>query len=376
MPAQYRCRTTGATYATDHARWRSEVGGLLDIDFVPTLDPEQWRGRPATLWRYREALPLAPEVTPLALGEPVTPLVSLDLDGWPVEVKLDYLYASGSYKDRGAAVLMSLARALGVEQVVQDSSGNAGCAIAHYAAAAGIGCDIYVPASTSPAKLAQIVALGARVIPVPGSREDTAAAARAAAETHFYASHVWQPFFFHGTKTFAYELCEQRGWQAPDTVVLPAGNGTLLIGAWLGFAELRAAGIIGHMPRLVGVQAAGCAPLWRAFQVGGGEAVAGPNQDTVAEGIAIAEPLRGGQMLEIVRDSGGQMLAVDEAEIVAALAWLVRRGYFVEPTSAAVIAGLRQYLHQHAQPGEVVASVLTGHGLKAAAKIEHLLHDH
>ncbi|RMG67638.1 MAG: pyridoxal-phosphate dependent enzyme, partial [Bacteroidetes bacterium] len=148
MNTFYRCRATGATYPSSERRWRSDTGALLDLVFQPDFDPDRLAGRPATLWRYREALPLAADAQVVQLGEPVTPLADFTLDGWPVQVKLDYLYPSGSYKDRGAAVLMSQARTLGVRQVVQDSSGNAGCAVAHYAAVAGIACDIYVPAST------------------------------------------------------------------------------------------------------------------------------------------------------------------------------------------------------------------------------------
>ncbi|RMG60325.1 MAG: pyridoxal-phosphate dependent enzyme, partial [Bacteroidetes bacterium] len=128
-----------------------------------------------------------------------------------------------------------------------------------------------------------------------------------------------------------------------------------------------------HMPRLVGVQAAGCAPLWRAFQAGADAPLLADTTDTVAEGIAIAEPMRGGQMLDIVRRSGGRFLAVEEGETLEALKVMVKKGYFIEPTSAAVIAGLRQYLQHHAEPGEQVASVLTGHGLKAASKVASLL---
>ena len=153
----------------------------------------------------------------------MTPLEQVNIGGREILMKLDFLFPSGSYKDRGATVMISQALAMGVKQVVQDSSGNAGCAVAQYCARAGIGCEIFVPASTSPAKLVQIEAYGARLNLVPGSREDTAKAAMKAADHTYYASHVWNPFFFQGTKTFAYELCEQLGWKAPDTVILPAG---------------------------------------------------------------------------------------------------------------------------------------------------------
>ena len=266
-PADSRPRLVSATNAYPlHAPiWRGTDGALLDIDFTPRLDPAEVASRPATLWRYREALPLADDAEPVTLGEALTPLVALEFAGRQVWIKQEQLFPTGSYKDRGAALLISHARAIGVRAVVEDSSGNAGSAIAAYCARAGLGCTIFVPDTTSADKLTQIRAYGATLQLIAGSREDTAAAVLAAAETTYYASHSWNPFFFHGTKTFAYELVEQLGWRAPDAVVLPAGNGTLLLGADIGFRELRAMGLIDRLPRLIAVQAAHCAPLAAAF---------------------------------------------------------------------------------------------------------------
>ncbi len=365
------CALTGETYALTDRRWKSEAGGLLDLVFDQPFDPEEVKTRAANLWRYREALPLDPGGPVVACGETITPLVELDIAGRKVPVKLDYLFPTGSYKDRGAAILMSHARHLGIKRVVQDSSGNAGCAIAAYAARAGIACDIYVPADTSPAKLLQIERYGATLHRVPGSRADTAKAAQAAAAHHYYASHVWQPLFFHGTKTFAYELAEQLDWQLPDTVVLPAGNGTSLLGAYRGFREMKSWGITQHVPRLVGIQAARCAPLLRAWQSGDPIRVH-PAQPTLAEGIAIDRPMRGEQMLEAVRQTGGAFLAVEEALIIEMLNLLNHQGQYIEPTSAAVLAGLRRYLDELAAPDEQVLSVLTGHGLKSTGKLMKL----
>jgi threonine synthase len=185
----------------------------------------------------------------------------------------------------------------------------------------------------------------------------------AAAERIYYASHSWNPFFFHGTKTYAYEVVEQLGWRAPDAVVLPAGNGTLLLGAAIGFRELLSAGVIERLPRLIAVQAGRCAPLYRAFH---GLPAAAP-EETVAEGIAIAQPVRGPQILNAVRKSGGTFLAVSEDEIRCAWAATSRQGVYIEPTSAATIAGVERYL-QTADPDEQIVSVYTGHGLKAAGK--------
>jgi len=367
---EMHCRDCGKTFAGHEPIWCCDCGGLLDLQIVASFDRTALASRPPGMWRYREALPLSPGVEAVSLGEPMTPLVSLDL-GHPVWVKQDQLFPTGSYKDRGAAIMISNAHALGIERVVEDSSGNAGCAVAAYCARAGISCEIYVPADTSPAKLAQIEAYGAMLVRVPGSRQDTAEAVMEAAQTTYYASHSWNPYFFHGTKTFAYEVCEQLGWAAPDSVVLPVGNGTLLLGVAIGFRELAGAGVISAAPKLIGVQAAACAPLYDAFQRGLARLAPATPGHTIAEGIAIAAPVRGEQILSVVRESGGTILQVSDNEIEAALRDMLRRGFFIEPTSAATIAGLYRYL-EDAAGDECIVSVFTGHGLKAAGKVAQL----
>ena len=158
--------------------------------------------------------------------------------------------------------------------------------------------------------------------------------------------------------------------QAPDTVVLPVGHGTLFLGTYIGFRELREAGLVRRVPRLVGIQSASCAPVYRVFKKGEGEGVVIKKRETLAEGIAIAKPIRWRQILEAVKDTGGEMLSVTEGEIAAALVEMGRKGHYIEPTSAATVAGLKKYL-KHIQK-EVVLSSLTGTGLKASVKIGHL----
>ncbi len=367
------CQKTQAEYPLSEARWKSDAGGLLDIDFQPVFDFDKIAVRPPTMWRYREAIPIPRDFPLISLGEGFTPMRQIEIAGKNVWLKLDYLFPSGSYKDRGASVLMTQARALGVSSVVQDSSGNAGAAVANYAALAGIKCKIFVPEATSPGKLAQIQLYGAELVKVPDSREETARQAMQAAETTYYASHVWNPFFHQGTKTFAYEICEQMDWKAPDTVVLPAGNGTLLIGVYLGFQELKKAGVIQQMPRLVAVQSAQCAPLYQVFHQNLKEIPSLVKGETLAEGISIADPARGLQIVEQVRNSGGTFLTVEEGEIKETLLELAKAGFYVEPTSAAIVAGLKHYLRNQAQKDEVVVSVLTGSGLKATDKLLKLL---
>ncbi|HEX2981571.1 MAG TPA: threonine synthase [Anaerolineaceae bacterium] len=366
------CTQCGDRYPASEPRWKCECGALLDLEFTPRFDRQRIVSRPPSMWRYREALPIERDEAILTFGEGFTPLAPFRIGGRDVLVKQDQLFPTGSFKDRGAAVLISKARELGVRQVVEDSSGNAGCAIAAWSARAGITCEIYVPASTSPAKTAQIELYGARLVRVSGSREDTARAVLQAANTTYYASHSWNPFFFHGAKTWAFEVWEQLGWRAPDAVVLPVGNGTLLLGASLGFRELLAAGQIERLPRIIAVQSERCAPLAQAFSRHSATPVSIEKQDTLAEGIAIAEPVRGEQILSAVRDSAGAFLTVSEAEIETSLIEMAHQGAYIEPTAAAAIAGAAQY-GQQAPANELVVTVFTGHGLKSTEKILKIL---
>jgi threonine synthase len=363
-----KCLTCQQTFSLDDPRWRCDCGGLLDIEYTPQFDFELISQCSDNMWRYRQALPISEDAEIISLDEGSSPLTALQIGGREVLVKQEHLSPTGSYKDRGASLMITKARQLGIRRVVEDSSGNAGCAVAAYCARAGIQCDIYVPASASLGKLAQIGFYGANLHRIPGTREDTAYAVMEAAQQHYYASHSWNPFFFHGTKTFAYEICEQLGWDAPDTLVLPAGNGTLLLGAWIGFNDLLQAGIIKQLPKLVAVQAVACPPLFEAFIQGRDEPVPVDKQPSLAEGIAIAEPVRGSQMLSAVRQSGGTFLVVSEAEIRAALQMVARQGHYIEPTSAAIIAGVEQYIKQGADEDTLVTA-FTGHGLKATETI-------
>ncbi|KAA0108456.1 pyridoxal-phosphate dependent enzyme [Mycolicibacterium sp. P1-5] len=268
------------------------------------------------------------------MGEGNTPLVpSRTLPN--VRFKLEFLSPTLSFKDRGAVVLAALAAELRVGRAVVDSSGNAGTAVAAYFARAGIDCEVLVPASTSPEKLAQIRAHGATLTLVPGSRADTAAAASDIAELPgvFYASHVYHPYFMHGVKTYGYEIWQQSGRSLPSAVLVPVGNGTLLLGCYLAFTELVASGLADRMPALFAVQATNCAPLAAAWA---GQDC--PEAPTVAEGIAITAPPRAEQILAAVRTSGGTIVSVDDDAIVAARHELAREGLFVEPTAAVCYA--------------------------------------
>lgn len=334
--AVLRCQACGASHALPTPLWACPCGGLLDVDMPACFPWEAMRQRPAGLWRYREALPLPDSARPVSLGEMCTPLLAIGVPAGHLYLKLDFLFPTGSFKDRGAAVMMTQVRELGVSQVVEDSSGNAGAAVAAYAAAAGISARIYVPASAPPGKTSQIARYGAHLVLVPGTRADTTAAVQEDARQRYYASHVWNPFFLEGTKTVAFEIWEQLGGRAPEWVITPVGHGTMLLGLYNGFDYLRRAKMIQKLPHIVGVQAAAVAPLAAAMQQSALPDV--PANTTLADGIAIVQPLRWRQILSAVRATGGSIMTVTESEIEQALTSWARRGILMEATSATALA--------------------------------------
>jgi threonine synthase len=359
------CGKCEAKYELEDPRWRCDCGSYLDIEFEPSFDPVAISTGPRSLWRYSAAIPVKDASDIVSLGEGFTPLADVVLGGRKTLLKLDHLCPTGSFKARGASVLASRLKKLGITRVVEDSSGNAGSAIAAYCSAAGIQCTVFVPETANQEKIAAIESHGADVIVVAGTREEAAAAALDAAESSYYASHVWNPFFLQGTKTFAYELCEQMSWRVPDEVVLPVGNGTLLLGAFMGFKELLAAGLIDRLPALIAVQSSQCDPIARAYESGGDtpeQVTAGP---TAADGIAVAAPLRGSQILEAVRQSGGSVITVDDTRIEAAREEIGRIGYSIEPTAAAAPAAIFGHAGRRAIGDKVIVTAFTGSGRKS-----------
>ncbi len=354
-------------YTPNRTDWKPEEGIFRMKPYPVKFPMKQIKERQATMWRYQEALPFenTDTYTSITMGEGMTPLVPLDADHPNLLMKMDYLMPTGSFKDRGAAVLIAKAKELGVSSVIADSSGNAGTAIAAYSARAGMSCHIYVPDSTSEKKLAQIEAHGAHIHKIPGSREDTAEAAKQAVEKEklYYASHVYNPFFYEGTKTFAFEVWEQLGEQVPDSLIIPVGNGTLLLGAYIGFQDLKEAGVINRMPRIMGVQSEACAPIARAFTNGDPVSPA-ENSGTLAEGIAIADPMRGPEIIKAVKDTKGKIVTAPEEGIKSAGEELAGKGFYVEPTTAATYAAYQQHKAEIVHPDETVVMVLCGSGLK------------
>jgi threonine synthase len=365
MSEQFECHSCFVKYGVTEFVWRCKCGGMLDlVKGNATFDPSRIQIDLPTMWRYQHVLPFKSDIWQLvSMGEGNTPLIVLDEKESNTFVKVDYMMPTLSFKDRGAAVLIAKAKELGVTKVIADSSGNAGTSIAAYAKRVGISCDIFLSESTSPKKIAQIKAHGATIRAIKGSREDVAASAQKAVteENTFYASHVYNPFFFEGTKTYAYEIWEQMQ-TVPDTLIIPVGNGTLLLGAYYGFKELMENGVTSKMPKIVAVQAENCSPLASAFSSNQKNSEAVENMGTLAEGIAIAKPARSVQILEAVRATNGQFITTSEEEIIYARNVLAGKGFYVEPTTAANYAGYRKY---HRSVDEKIVIPLCGAGIKA-----------
>lgn len=337
-------------------------GGLYDVQGVLPYRPDAVEPSLPGIWRYRHCLGLPPESPTLSLGEGQTPLLWREVFGRQVGFKLENLNPTGSFKDRGTAVLVSFLRGRGAASAVEDSSGNAGASFAAYAARSGMRARVYVPAYASGSKREQIAGYGAEVIPVPGPRSQAAAAVQEAASAgQVYASHAHLPFGISGFSTIAFELLEdmERG---PGSVVMPVGHGSLLLGLHRGFKALQRRGALERLPALIGVQARACAPLWQAFQKGSLEPVQVRERETLAEGVRIKEPYRGNAVLQAIQESGGRFVAVDEPDIKAGRQRLAALGYYVEPTSALVWDGLAQTAGSLTEP---IVVILTGHGLKS-----------
>lgn len=363
----------GRRYPLDEPRWRGDDSSPLLVEPLPGITRADVAGATRSQWRYAAALPLSIG-RPVTLGEGCTPLLPFDVDGVPLSVKPEWLNPTASFKDRGTSVMMSVLAAQGVTAMLEDSSGNGGSSVAAYAAAAGIRATILAPESTSPAKIQQSRAHGATVELVPGDRQATADEAIRRSASTVYASHNWHPYFLQGTKLLAYEIWEDLGFRAPDAVVLPAGAGSLVLGCHLGFGELLRSGAIGHRPRLLVAQPAHCAPLVAAFAAGAPAVTAGRWQPTVAEGTAIAAPVRDREVLAAIRASAGDLTAVAEADIAPATFELARRGLYAEPTSAIVLPAIREFLRRGTlRRGETTVAVLTGSALKAADTVGRLL---
>lgn len=288
----------------------------------------------------------------ISLGEVITPIIKRTIDNIDINLKLDYFMPTGSFKDRGALVLINALKEMGINEIVEDSSGNAGASIAAYCAAANIKCNIYVPEGTSEGKIKQIKAYGANIIKVKGTRDDTAKQTLKSANTTYYASHVYNPLFFEGTKTIALEIYEQMG--IPDYIIVPVGNGTMLLGVYLGFKE------IGNIPKIIGVQSKNCSPIYDKYFGVKSEVVS----STIAEGIAVGQPKRIDEIIKAIKESNGDIITVSDDEVISAWRKLSNIGIYTELTSATVLAGIFNYFNNGYDSRKTIVAPLSGIGLK------------
>ncbi|MTI69672.1 MAG: threonine synthase [Firmicutes bacterium] len=371
MAIKFICNECGKKYDPKTLIFKCDCGGLLNLDeFHFDFSKEDILQNEWSLFRYLKTLPFDDNFNlwkDISMGEGLTPIVPLEKNNPNLLVKVDYSMPTLSFKDRGAVILISKAKELGVKKVIQDSSGNAGTSIAAYASRADIKCDIYVPEGTSSKKIKQISSHGAKVNIVKGTREDTQKAALNAVKNGegFYASHVYNPFFYQGTKTYAYEIYEQLNGDMPSSVVIPVGNGTLLLGCYYGFKELLSLGLIEKLPKIIAIQAEGCAPIYKAFKEGKNYVDEIKNTGTLAEGIAIAKAMRGKQILEAIKASKGDIIKAPENKIIDTKKYLANKGFYVEPTTAATFAGFLKYYKKNDYSLDYkVVIPLCGSGLK------------
>ncbi len=350
------CPHSGKTAAP--LDWQCD-GLALEIAQLPAFDADQIHVADWSLWRYADMLPVTKLVS---LGEGGTPLVTTEIDGAHFHAKLEYLNPTGSYKDRGTAMLVNYLLAQGVTKVAEDSSGNAGASLAAYASAAGIHARIFCPASAPEGKKRLIASFGAELVQIAGARAATTEAILQAVKSMVYATHAWSPLFLLGQMTAAWEVWEQLGRRTPDAVICPVGQGGLLLGFARGFRALHRAGLIERLPRLYAAQSAACDPVVCAWERGREDIEPVQQGVTVADGIVINRPVRSREVLTALRESNGGALRVDESEILAAKTALHQRGLMVEPTSAVPVAAL---LRERATFGTgTVVVPLTGSGLK------------
>lgn len=376
---QLRCSSCDASYAPGRLYNLCVCGKplLVEYDLKAAATKMQKRdlpGRPKSLWRYLEVLPVEDVANIVSLGEGFTPLLQARRLG--ASMGVDRLYIkdesvnpTGSFKARGMAVAVSMALETGVQALAVPSAGNAGGALAAYAAAAGIEAHVFMPRDVPKANRVETIEYGARVQLIDGLITDCARAVRLGVETKgwFDVSTLKEPYRVEGKKTMGYELAEQFDFQLPDAILYPTGGGTGLIGMWKAFDEMEQMGWIdSRRPRMFSVQASGCAPIVRAFERHSVEAEEFPNARTIAAGLRVPRAIGDFLMLRILRESGGGAAAVSDAEILAAVKELASaEGVFAAPEGAACLPALRRLLDRGSiRPTDSVVMFNTGSGFK------------
>jgi threonine synthase len=387
MPWPYRlqCFECHTQYPIRTANYRCEkCGGLLEISFQISQRRIPWKNRDPSVWRYRELIPIDNDRFITTLAEGATGLHQCQRLGREIGLKRLYVKnegenPTGSFKDRGMTVALSKARELGKRRVVCASTGNTAASLSAYSARAGLTCVVIVPeGKVAPGKMLQVMIHGARIFQVSGDFDEAMRVVVALTEQRrgFYLMNSVNPFRLEGQKTLAYEVCDQLGNQLPDALVLPVGNGGNISAIWKGFGEFQTLGIAKVRPRMIGVQAERAAPIADAVKRKQNKIRPVTNPQTIASAIRIGSPVNWTKVLPAIRESGGTAETVSDKEILEAQRDLAsKEGIFVEPASAASIAGLRKCREEgRIDRSDLVVCVTTGHGLKDPSVADHIPH--
>jgi threonine synthase len=376
------CRECGSIYPEKVAHVCEKCFGPLEVQYrldEIKLTPEEISRRPRTIWRYREFLPVADQSSIVDLGTGLTPLhrcrnlgEALGLKN--LYVKDDTTNPTNSFKDRPASVAISKARELGVTVVGCPSTGNLAASVAAHAAKAGLPCYVFIPANTEVNKVLQASVYGAKIVAVDGTYDEANRLAAEVAEEHgwAFANINLRPYYVEGSKTLAFEICEQLGWKNPDNVIIPLGSGALFCAMERGFSQLKEAGLTqGRLPRLIGAQGEGSDPIVRAFKKGSTGVPPIERPDTVAKSLAIGDPGDGKYVLRAMRASGGFAESVGDEEILDAIHLIAEKeGVFVEPAGGVTVGVLKKLAEEgKLDPEETTVCCVTGNGFKAADTI-------
>jgi len=373
------CINCKSEYPMDETLYNcKKCGDLLEVkldleDLKRKLEKVDWKRRAISVWKYREFLPISDESKIITLQEGGTPLYKCERLAERLGIKNLYVKneganPTGSFKDRGMTVGVSKALEFNVKTVICASTGNTSASLAAYAARAGLNCVVLIPhGKIALGKLSQAMMYGAKVVAVKGNFDAALKIVVNASKTFgLYLLNSINPFRIEGQKSAAFEICEQLGWKAPDRIIIPVGNAGNITAYWKGFKELEAIEIIKKLPKMTGVQASGASPIVNAFVNGSERIEPVSDPETIATAIRIGNPVNWKRALKAIRESGGVAVTVTDDEIIYAQKLLARtEGIFVEPASAASIAGLKKLIESgEIGSEETVVCIATGHGLK------------
>src|SRR5467141_3093120 len=384
-PYRLRCFSCHTEYPTQNTNYRCEkCGNLLEVSFKISRRKIPWKNRGLSVWKYRELLPIDNDRSITTLSEGGTglhlcPRLGRDIGLKRLYVKNEGENPTGSFKDRGMTFALSKARELGKRRAVCASTGNTAASLAAYSARAVLKCVVIVPeGKVAAGKMLQVMIHGARIFQVRGDFDEAMRAVVTLAERRrgFYLMNSLNPFRLEGQKTLAYEVCDQLDGEVPDALVLPVGNGGNISAIWKGFGEFQTLGITKTRPRMIGVQADGAAPIAKAFRRKHDRIEPVTNPRTIASAIRIGSPVNWTKVLHAINESHGTADTVSDKEILEAQRDLAsKEGIFVEPASAASIAGLRKSREaRRIDRSDLVVCVTTGHGLKDPSVADHIPH--